>query len=177
MKRSVVPLIALLFGWALLPIGMEAVDARRSPLRVYDAEDHFMGDVVDLTGTGQEHAVSVVLRLRVGGEVFPALVSIGPTGIFSFIEAPRFTTPDCTGTPWLPPPPMLPHAAISAPREGEAGWTLYLPLPEATPERLRLQSRLDPDGACVPLTTDSVVVPALVLIDLRELFTPPFRVR
>jgi len=107
----------------------------------------------------------------------PFLLAASPNGFERGLRPVVFESTDCSGTPYLsspsmvPIPPVLQFGDVDAP-----GHTLYLPDPNATPQTVIAMSGFSVfDGTCgVVSGSFQGAVPALRAVDLDTIFTPPF---
>jgi hypothetical protein len=139
-------------------------------LVVVDATGKKVGEVIE---TGFENLAEVAFE--VDGLVFTLFTR--PDGLFfSGTYILYFESTDCTGTPLISPDPggLLQVAAVGPP-----GMTVYGPDSSATPQTITTRSSINRfTGACIDdLDIARNMVPALPLIDLDPLFTPPFKVK
>jgi hypothetical protein len=149
---------------------------------VYDANGKQVGPTIGIL-TSQDGPV--VVAFRVGERVIPLLVTrVGIGGDLSFGGSQNnlfFETPDCTG-----PPSALALSSVMLPRAivAEPGNTVYFVDPFGPSHLITQRSFLPGAGAggqpgpCSSEAGPTVitVVPAIPLIDLDTLFTPPFSI-
>jgi len=150
------------------PQGIQGPEGPEGPagpsIVVLDALGAEVGRVMDVSGN--EFAR---VPLRVSGHTFTLIVT--KEGFFRDNGVPVFESSDCSGTPLMPvgTPSVFPTVIVGSP-----GHTAYLPDPIAIPQNFPVESILRPDG-CDPITTGiDNAVPAIPLVDLDTLFTPPF---
>lgn len=178
-KRLVLAMIALVWSTLFLSFGVLAVDAAGlksvSNLRVFDANNKLLGRVESFQGDGD---VQVVLKMD--QSVF--YVKVLRTG-FTSEETLYYQSDNCTGLPLDDVDDggdILQEGIIGPP-----GGTAYLKDPSATPQSYTIKSvwtEDDDDDTSVRLCR--VVTPyteekiqTIPIINLLDLFTPPFSVR
>jgi hypothetical protein len=87
-----------------------------------------------------------------------------------------FLSDDCSGQPYLLAGlyQLLPPASVLEP-----GMTLYLPVPGVPPQSMVWKSDINILNLCNTRSDAPVgnLVPAVAVVDLLDLFTPPFSVR
>ncbi len=147
--------------------------------------------VVDSTGK----TVGNVNTLLVGNEAVVVFNIDGYTVTLTFTHSnilgscgqggglaagPFFTSGDCSGTPLIcsQPDAVLPSSTVSAPALGIPGNAVYVS--NGTPINFSIPfsgSLLFPDGSCISNTLIGTYVPAVKVIDLTTVFTPPFSVQ
>lgn len=148
-------------------------------LTVFDANGNRVGGVVGVT----EPQEPVVIAFHVGTYVFPLWVHRGAFAGDTIGAATQnsvfFETTDCSGPSFAlaMSTVILPRIVVARP-----GSTIYFADPFAAPQVITARSFLpgasgappDPCGVAMSAVT---VVPAIPLLDLDTLFTPPFSVR
>ena len=150
-----------------------------SQLRVFDATGKKVGRVLSVKGMDGRNPV---VALQFGKHVFT--VEVLRHRFRGNVEGVYFQSADCSGMPYLQA--YLGDPALFGDQGGDLldvyvgapGNTVYLPTPGSTTQPTPVQSRLVPTGECT-LSGDASLpaVPALPLIDLNMVFTPPFSVR
>lgn len=146
---------------------------RPALLSAYDANGRRIGRVMDMRGpTGAFTEASV--PVRISGTTVVLLVS--KDAITSAGPALGYEASDCTGTGFLTPiaGDLLPRATIAGP-----GWTVYAEQPGPAVRLVTFNSQSTKTGGCTTSSLPIVAVkafPAVPLLDLRTLFTPPFSV-
>lgn len=147
------------------PIGPPG--ASSSSAAVYGANGNKVGDVI---GTS---IASMVVTFEAGRNLFA--LSVGKDEIGGQLDGTfRYESTDCSGTPFTyypEPGRIFPFVVISAP-----GRTVYLPDQNATPYFFHYGSTRDENGLCQASSDVWTGVPAIPLVDLNTLFTPPFHV-
>ena len=161
----------LLFGIAyfLLSTGLPPVHAQNlssvETLEIVDAVGVRVGKMQDTLGG---------VILDVDGRVFRVQASVNSLSFGSELYNP---SPDCSGTPFMQRfsdiliefPAFLPPTGI-----------VYLPDLIALPQALEVQSVENSIG-CRPITDPPFpvlnLVPAVIVVDLSTIFTPPFMVQ
>jgi hypothetical protein len=144
-------------------------------LLVTDANGKDVGLVVDLPQSNFDPTVV----LAVDGIVVGAFVE--STSLFPFYSA-SFATTDCTGTAYV----SSAGAAIGGNMWTSTGgamagpaWTVFRFMGPPPNPPIQLQSMLvNGSGGCVPISgqTQSNMIPAERVVDLRPLFVPPFKI-
>jgi hypothetical protein len=180
--RALIVLAGIL---VLLPLGAQARDredvtAPHSPrdVVVVDANGKHVGTVVE----ARVRDVTIALSVN-GRRVLLDVISSVSTEYTPGAPLPPFRAPsflafesrDCSGPPFISENPdrLLDWGAIAPP-----GLTLYLPaVPGAAPVAIVAGSTASVAGCRVSeyLFLDRSYVPAVAVVDLRTLFTPPFR--
>lgn len=135
---------------------------------VLDANDNKVGNVL---GTGDpnvagSHAVTV--GLRQGGRAFAIVVQrSGFRGISSLF----FESADCSGAPFVRIlGGVLPSVAVASP-----GNTVYIEDTAASPQSLLSRSFIrSGETTCTVSNNTFLLTPAIVLVNMDDLFTPPF---
>lgn len=153
--------------------------ALESGLTVVDSTGTTLGRVV---GTPSFWGVSVSVPFRIEGQLFVLNVAINDYFGNEDDDEVLFESADCSGQPFLDDPedfgtdplPILPVVAVNAP-----GNTVYLQVRGSAAETRLIQSGLHENGNCYtdPDPFERRVVPALTVVDMDTLFTPPFSVR
>ncbi|MBI3144392.1 MAG: hypothetical protein HYZ18_03815 [Pseudogulbenkiania sp.] len=151
-----------------------------TPLRVFDSNGKRVGDVISVYTADGPAAITVDFQQQnivLWAYSYGLSADSGGRGLNVY-----FTTADCTGTPYVDEQgaTLLPLAVLARP-----GRTLYFGDSTVTPFQPLLSSLLPGEtrggatGACTIIAPSSErrVVPAIRLIDLDTLFTPPFSVR
>lgn len=154
----------------------------RSPafLVVYDAKGKLVGNVFSVAAP-TDPLQSVVTALKVGKRAFFAL-QVFRDHFAGNVRALFFESPDCSGSPFVitadQANALTPVVAVSRP-----GSTVYLADPRGIPHTITVGSELAADGTCTIPTdpdgapvTQSQAIPAIPVIDLNTVFTPPFSV-
>ena len=174
--RAFVVLAALL---GFLPPEAQAEDQSLKGVTVVDANGKQVGTVVearlrDVTIALSVNGRNVLLDVfsAASTEYSPGAGALPPLRGSSLLS---FESRDCSGPPLLfqHPPRLLDAGAIAPP-----GLTLYLPaVPRAAPAAFVWGSYVGTAGCQavpIPVTVDNLV-PAVAVVDLLTLFTPPFR--
>lgn len=138
---------------------------------VVDSGGTVVGNVIGLTFDGSQRVLPEVVLQR-NGRLVGLLVY--PDRFEGSGASLAYESLDCTGQAWLNGPfatPILP-GTIEGP-----GQTLYVPDPSATPGLVTAQSLLQL-GTCFTFQFDYLsAVPAIPLVDLDTLYTPPFSLK
>jgi hypothetical protein len=178
--RAFIVLAGLL---ALLPLDASAGGRpnAREKLVVVDANGKQVGTVVGSRATQVTIALSVngrhvllAVNWAVDTPVFPGTTLLVPP--IHGADLLRFESRDCSGQPFLlsSANELLDLGPVAPP-----GMTLYLPVPGAAPRQIAWSSYRHDTGGCrtqeQPILSDGEV-PAVAIVDLLTLFTPPFRV-
>lgn len=130
-------------------------------LQVVDSQDKTVAPVVRV------EFLNPIVAFKVGGLVF-ALKLIDDR-LYGY-GYPYFETGDCTGSPYIQRfPGMLPVTAVDQNYRVSVNTGLDLVF-------IRVYSYATHD-TCVPVNFSLWVVPAISVLDLREQFTPPFRLQ
>lgn len=153
------------------PKGVEIVDANGKQVGTV-VEARVRDVTIALSVNGRRVLLDVVSSVSTeyspGGSVFPPLRG---ASLLSFESR------DCSGPPLMfqPPTRLLDAGAIAPP-----GLTLYLPaVPRAAPATFVWGSYMGTAGCQATLfsSPSDSLVPAVAVVDLLTLFTPPFRLR
>lgn len=199
-SKHVVLISALLILGVMLHISIPAPSwaqslKKRSQLTVVDAKGKKVGRVFSIgSGTfirrpaGIEGGAGVLVAFQVTGHP-PFVLEVTPTHFFGSAYL-YFVSPDCSGSPFMQgqvpilvgadlsgygvsSSSLLPPVAVAIP-----GQTVYIPDP-AAPVQSIVPGSLLIEGTCAPLSGSPAtdVRPALALIDLERIFTPPFSIR
>jgi hypothetical protein len=177
--RALIVLAGLL---ALLPVDTSAGGRpnAREKLVVVDANGKQVGTVVGSRATQVTIALGVngrhvllAVNWAVDAPIFPGTTLLVPP--IQGAELLRFESRDCSGQPFVlsSANELLDLGAVAPP-----GMTLYLPeVPSAAPVEIVAGSTASVAGCRVSeyLFLDRSYVPAVAVVDLRTLFTPPFR--
>ncbi|HEV8717356.1 MAG TPA: hypothetical protein VGX03_31615 [Candidatus Binatia bacterium] len=189
-------LVPLWAAFTLTPSWAQSLK-KRTILTVVDARGKKVGKVFGVTGSflvrrffGVVPAPSgVLVAFQVKGHP-PFMVGVVADRFIGNSPV-VFASTDCSGTPFLPDStPILVGADLSSDAVGTGdallppvavaspGQTVYLPDPVAPSQRI-VEGSLLINGTCSPVSGSSPtdVHPALALIDLERVFTPPFRLR
>jgi hypothetical protein len=173
--------LIVLAGLLLLLSRDASAGGREDKLVVVDADGKQVGTVVGAMINQVTIALSVNGRgvlldvvSTVSTEYSPGAGVLAPLRGSSLLS---FESRDCSGPPLLSqrPPRLLDAGAIAPP-----GLTLYLPaVPRAAPATFVWGSYVGIAGCqAVPMpVTVGDLVPAVAVVDLLTLFTPPFRLR
>lgn len=159
-------------------------ELQRKPfLAVFDANGKKVGNVISLIVSE-----SLFPSLGPGTMVMlPAVAFRVDTFVVAlFVTQNRFTgnreilfeSSDCSGPAFFQQVDPFFLGALPGAAVGSPGSTVYIPDPDGPVQSVAVQTALRPDSVCFnlgSLTTDAV--PALPLIDLATMFTPPFSVR
>jgi len=140
------------------------IDALDGGVVVLDALGVEVGRVIDVTND------TVKIPLRMNGHTFTLFAD--KEGFFRNDQFPLFESSDCSGTPLMarPTPSLFSTVTVGSP-----GHTVYLPDPDASFQNILIKSVLKPNGCDLQLPIRTfLVVPAIPLVDLDTLFTPPF---
>lgn len=139
-------------------------------LKVLDANNTLVGVGVLHRDPQSPEELSVLLKF--GEQVF--WLGVEGEGFVQPEDLIGFTTPDCTGQPYLfafqGTSDLLARVAVAVP-----GFTAYLPVPGAFQEVVAIQSIYDPDF-CVPENFIGHAIAAQPVVDLNAQYLPPFRV-
>lgn len=175
-KRLVLTMIALAWSTLFLPFAAPQADAKPlkqvSKLTVFDTNNKKVGEA-NFQG---DDDVQVVFE--VDKSMF--FVRVTREG-FASDETLYYESADCSG-------PALDDVDEDLVREGiigPDGGTVYIPDPSATPNTYLIQSEFTEDEdddtdvrACRGVTPyTEVKIPTIAVINLLDLFTPPFSVR
>jgi hypothetical protein len=187
--RTHLPRVMLLFAASIVPCNAGVMRAQALPtlaptpqvrgvrnLRVFDANKKFVGTVLSVPyGAGE----SATVAIRVRGYI--VVFDVDKNGFIADTLGPLlFQSSDCSGTPYVPS--TFP-AALVQPKAvvGPPGKTVYIPDPNGDPtQRITIQSDSTGSGDCKPAQCGDPCtgfVPALPLLDLDTVYTPPFSVR
>lgn len=144
-------------------------------LTVFDANDVKVGDVIGVAG---ENGGAVWVAFKIEGQL--AVLRVfrhslkGPPTTEGF-----FVAEDCAGIPYFKDPfaagaNMLPNLLIASP-----GATVYAMDPDELSTTFYPQSKLAANGKCekVKLINPVTLRPSRALVDLQEIFSPPFAIR
>lgn len=167
MKSAVAVFVILLasVSWAgqpVKPIGS---------LNAYDANGKRIGQVIDLNN-GQGSTVFV----RIGGT--PTYLTVGPSSMWAGNPELSYQSTDCSGAPFIRVANSLFPTLVAT---GDPGLTVYVPQSGQTAQTITIASvteNLQP-SQCQPLLHSQQIqaFPAVPVIDLSTVFTPPFSVR
>jgi len=177
MRRLSTPRVRMfLIGAIVLLLTASAAVALDSRLRavkrigVYDANDRFVGEVIDVAGG------SVTVAVRLGETpIFLYLLGHQFDGAGNTVKQRLvFESDDCTGLPFAEafsdPTDLIPVVVLN-------GTKLYSPATISEARTIQVQSVLETDGLCTPLSFESQVAQLTQLADLAAEFTPPFTTR
>jgi len=143
--------------------------------KLFDANNKQVGEVMSITPlTGNQAVVAV----KVNGQKMVFIADPSSLRSFSIFRL-WFQSPDttCAGTPLIQVASspgayfVLPPGVLGPP-----GTTLYIPDPNAAPQTISVGSQFGSFGCQSGTFSVPDLVPALAVIDLDTLFTPPFRV-
>lgn len=152
--------------WAAGTQGNTAGSIGNSSFEVIDANGRLVGNASAAGGYMVFHLSGRVVRLFVGRD-----------GFRSYLEL-YFASNDCTGTPWIESPSshFVDNGSVAPP-----GMTVYVPDPADVPTTNMVVGSLLRDGTChpnpFPFGSVASLAPAVSLIDMSTLFTPPFAAR
>jgi hypothetical protein len=140
-------------------------------MMVVDSGDTVVGNVTGFTFDGSQRVLPAVVLERNGQRVG---LLVHPDRFEGSGPSLAYESLDCTGQAWL----NGPFATLILPGTIEGpGQTVYIPDLSATPGLVTAQSLLQM-GRCFTFQFDvSPAVPALPLVDLDTVFTPPFRLK
>jgi hypothetical protein len=134
-------------------------------LRVYDARNRFVGNVIGTGGNG--NAAHVAYRLN--GILFT--IGVWTTFITGNGTGPLFTSENCAGTPY-----MQSLGTLFA-GSGVNGTTLYVEDTNVPVQTIVFVSELSRTGCSRTTPTSSAARPALVFANFLNQFQPPFSAR
>lgn len=177
-KRLVLTMTALAWSTALLPFAAPTVDAKELKqvpnLQVFDANNKLLGKVESFQGDGDVQVI-----FRVDKSVF--YVKVLRTG-FTSEETLYYESTDCSGLALDDidgGQDILPEGII-----GPDGGTVYLKDPNAIPGSYHIRSEWTEDEdddtslrVCRVVDYTEEKIPTVAVINLLDLFTPPFSVR
>jgi len=137
-------------------------------LIVFDSNGEKVADVFDIVD------FSVPLILFVVKGFLPFSLLVHPDRILGR-NALLFESSDCSGTPFMQPH-LSPDEVLPIVATGPPGDTVYIPDPNSSPQTMSFNSYLleDFSRSCQTSSGQVSLVPALPLIDLDTLFTPPY---
>ena len=148
------------------PQGPQGPEGPAGPsIVVLDALGAEVGRVLDVI-----NSETLTIPLRVSGHTI--MLFANKEGFFRNDQFPLFESSDCSGTPLMrkPTPSLFSTVTVGSP-----GHTVYLPDPDASFQNILIKSVLKPNGCDLQLPLRTfLVVPAIPLVDLDTLFTPPF---
>lgn len=177
-RRPVLTMIGLAWSMMLLPFAAPVADAKELKqvpnLQVFDANSKLLGKVESFQGDGDVQVI-----FRVDKSVF--YVKVLRTG-FTSEETLYYESTDCTG-PALDDAEgdqnILPEGII-----GPDGGTVYLKNPSATAGSYHIRSEWTEDEdddtslrVCREVDYLEEKIPTIAVINLLDVFTPPFSVR
>ncbi len=142
-------------------------------LEVVDANGKLVGEVIDFFF--EEHPL---VAFKKEGKLFMVAVSPSAQTFFGYGAggALYYESTDCSGAPFVYPFPFLILPTVVNP----PGMTVYVPDTSATPQEVNFNSLLHEvasGGTCDTVSSTDFLVPAVPLVDLASVFTPPFSVR
>jgi hypothetical protein len=165
--------ILVLFTW-LFSFGRPSAEAADFSLRVYDANNRFVGTAIP---GGELEEGDVITVFRFAGRPYPLKMHkrgfIGDAELF-------FESGDCTGAPWMEPlegdvDAIFPEATVL---RHFLVYTRVLPGNEGDAEEKIIQSVYNGGEDYCRTTSETLsLVPTELLIDLSTRFTAPFRIR
>jgi hypothetical protein len=140
-------------------------------MMVVDSAGSVVGSVTGFTFDGPQRVLPNVVLQKDGLLVG---LMVGPGGIEASGGSLAFDQAGCQGKAYL----YAPFATLILPGTIEGpGQTLYVPDPSATPGLVTAQSQLL-TGTCYTYQFDlPSAVPAIPLVDLDTLYTPPFSLK
>lgn len=147
---------------------------------VVDSTGKPVGNVIGLP-PGFTGAGPVTVMVEIAGNFFSLNIAKLDLVATSVNGGPMFTTSDCSGTPYVPPPD--PFFMVQPSVIGLPGRTLYVFEPGALPQIVNIGSYFGVNvfGAapfCVQFVAQNVfAAPAVPLVDLSTVFKPPFSLR
>ena len=170
-------------GIAALPVATWAAEPKVKPVgqaTVVDATGKKVGSVVNTQG-----GLAGVL-IEVEGRIFS--VNVTKDGLVPTGTGLLFATPDCSGTPYLPP--SVPNSLVSGSTFGPPGKSLYVEESGAIAQLVLPLSQIivppagpascvtfPPPPPGVPPPGPALLVPAVQLVNLNVFVPPPFSIR
>lgn len=165
---------------------VDALEQASNGLAVVDANDNKVGDVlgVDFRPFGTSGVGLVFIAFRVNQHAFvlgltrESFFGSG-TGISGESNSVAFESIDCSGTPYVRDTTTTDNTSVFPITQVVGpGSTVYIQEPEANSQLPTLQSVLTTEGSCEStFLTSTRVFPAVAVIDLNTLYTPPFILR
>ena len=166
MKSAIVVVLLLSLAsvsWAGQPIRPSAL------LFAYDANGKKIGTVLDVVAPPAY--ANVALRIR----GIATTGTLSPDGLFVGAARLLFQSTDCTGTLYIEDSPRSIFKPLAT---SDPGSTVYGQQPGSSAQAISAGSEKQ-GSQCMPYTNPKTVqaFPAVPLVDLSTLFTPPFMVR
>ena len=156
------------------PAGPAGPSGSKGGLKVVDGVGTEIGSVTGLVVNGSQQVLPVVVLQRNGVSV--ALL-VFPDHFEGTGAALSYESLDCTGAPLLTGP--FDSLVLPATVEGPSS-TVYVPDTSLKPQSVVVQSMSQLSGCvAIPMPgppTPVLALPAMPLVDLSALFSPPFRV-
>ena len=174
-------LIGLFFAFLFFPTmqGFAQEVKFADEYAVFDANNKRVGREIGPIDLPQGLGMNSVLS-RVAVEVDDTFFSLGVSRIgFGGAQTVFFESEDCTGTPLMDLPPtslIFPTAVAVFGEDGQSGNIVYTPNLEETPSFINVHS-IGLVTGCSSVDVTREFVPATKLVDLGEMFTPPFTVK
>ena len=156
-------------------------------MRVRDSQNRVVGTIVGVITPGL--GSSIVVFTQIDNAVYPLqvvdqrLLGMMDNGLAGATYV-AFTTPDCTGTPYLDtgavpesPPPLYARTAVAGPGE-----LLYVQVPGSPLETIEYRSLMSAGALdCTPCGGPCGYGPiqavrSTVIANLGQMFTPPFQI-